>query len=70
MGGGRECHLSERRPGWELWQKGHSEAEERPREERGPPPECRRAGTGGRGMVWCPCPLPGPVGEAEPPEGR
>ena len=34
---GRECHLSKRRPGWELWQKGHSEAGERPREEWGPP---------------------------------
>ena len=66
----RECHLSKRRPGWELWQKGHSEAEERRR--KSGPPECRRAGTDGWGMV-CPT-LPGPLGKAEPPgvasEGR
>lgn len=40
------------RPGWELWQKGHSEAEERPRE--GGPPESGRAGQ--IGGVWCGAP--------------
>lgn len=31
----RKPQLSENRPSWALWQKGHSEAEERPREESG-----------------------------------
>lgn len=68
VGAGRECHLSKRRPGWELWQKGHSEAGERPREEWGPP-RVQKGWHGWVGMVWCPRPLPGPMGEAEPPEG-
>lgn len=53
-------------PSWELWQKGHSEAEERPGGEW--PPPCGRAGTGGWGMLWCPHPLPGPLARTEPPE--
>lgn len=60
----RECHLSKRRPGWELWQEGHSEAEERPKEEW--PPGCTRAGTDGWEMVGRPT-LPGPLGKAKPP---
>lgn len=59
----RERHLSESRPGWELWQKGHSEAEERPRKESGRSVE----GLGRVDGIWCGAlPSARPSGKAEP----